>query len=374
MQSRKLSLALLALALGACSVDASDPDTAETKQAARDRLQNAASDSDAPSAAGSTDASARTTPGISRPTQPADVCLLHKWYGDGECDVWCPRGDPADCAPPTGGGVICAEFFSPADGYCDPRDPCGPVQDEDCQKGGGTQPCDPMPTPRPEPGDGKCEPTSCEELKVDVDCRELACPAIFSSADGKCEPRSACDFVIDEDCAKPCASSGGGSTPCDGGREPDGCVQPTNPIICPAIRYEDNGKCEAPPACRSNDPIDCAVACIDIAYPTNGKCEAAPGCEANDPRDCAVACDAIRYPDNGKCEAPPGCEANDPGDCGPVACRAILYPDNGVCEASPGCESSDPKDCTGVICLAILYAENGKCEAAPGCEASDPDC
>lgn len=364
MQPRKLPLALLALALGACSVDASDPDTAETKQAARDRMQRAAHDS-----AGATAARAdpNSSSGSSTAPQPSDVCRVHKWYDDGECDAWCPDGDPGDCAPSTGGDVACATFWSPADGYCDPTDPCGPVQDEDCQKGGAVEPC--APTPQPEPGDGTCEPASCRDLRVDPDCRELACPAIFSPADGKCEPKSACDFVIDEDCAKPCA--GGGSTPCDGA--PD-CGQPTHPIICPAIRYADNGKCEAPPACRQNDPVDCAVACDLILYEDNGKCEAAPGCEASDPNDCPVACIDIRYPDNGKCEAAPGCESSDPKDCGGTACLAILYPDNGVCEAAPGCESSDPKDCGGTVCLAILYPENGKCEAAPGCEASDPDC
>jgi hypothetical protein len=373
MQSRKLSLALLALALGACSVDLPDQGTSETKQAARDRMQRAAQDGDVASA-GRTDPAPPTSAARPRPTPP-DVCLARNWYDDGECDAWCPRGDPGDCAP-SGGGVICAEFFSPADGYCDPRDPCGPIQDEDCQKGDGCDPVgDPTGEPRPVPGDGKCEPKSCEELRTDADCRELACPAIFSPADGKCEPRGACDFVIDEDCAKPCSSSGGGTTPCDPGSEPDACGRPTNPIICPAIRYEDNGKCEAPPACKQNDPIDCAVACDAIRYPTNGKCEAPPGCEANDPGDCRVtACRAILYPDNGVCEAAPGCETSDPKDCGGVACIDIAYPTNGKCEAAPGCEANDPRDCGGVICLTILYPENGKCEAAPGCESSDPDC
>jgi hypothetical protein len=313
MQSRKLSLALLALALGACSVDLPDQATTETKQAARDRMLRVAQDGDVASA-GRTDSAPPT--GASRPTPP-DVCLAQKWYDDGECDAWCPRGDPGDCAP-SGGGVICAEFFSPADGYCNPNDPCGPVQDEDCQKGDGCDPIgDPTGEPRPVPSDGKCEPKSCEELRTDADCRELACPAIFSPADGKCEPRGACDFVIDEDCAKPCSGSGGGTAPCDPGSEPDRCGPVPGPVVCPAIRYADNGKCEA-----------------------------APGCEASDPKDCSIACDAIRYPTNGKCEAPPGCEANDPRDCrvGGVICLTILYPENGKCEAAPGCESSDP-DC-----------------------------
>jgi hypothetical protein len=400
MYSRKLPFALVALALGACSVDASDPAAAETKQAARDRLQNAASDSSGTSA-GST----APTTGNARPTAPADVCLLQKWYDDGECDVWCPKGDPGDCDP-SGSDVICAAFFSPADGYCNRNDPCGPVQDEDCQKGGSTPPSCP-PTPHPLPSDGKCDPRSYDEFKTDPDCAVLGCPALFSPADGKCEPKRPCDYVIDEDCAKSGGNSGS-PTPCTDGREPDGCGSPGNPggvacddilygangrceappgcerndpqdcpVACDAILYGANGRCEAAPGCEASDPQDCPVACIDIAYATNGKCEAAPGCEANDPEDCGkpVACLAILYPTNGKCEAAPGCEGSDPEDCvKPVACRAILYPTNGKCEAGPGCEASDPVDCGGVICPAILYGENGKCEAGPGCERSDPDC
>jgi hypothetical protein len=348
MQSRKLSFVLLALGLGACTVDASTPDeVAETKQAARDRMQNAASGGDTSAGSGVTDPAAPSAGGT-RPAAPPDVCLLRKWYDDGECDVWCPRGDPGDCAPSGGGGVACAEFWSPADGYCNPNDPCGPVQDEDCQKpgGGGSQPCvPPHPTPRPPDGDGKCDPKTYEEFKADPDCGGLLCPAIFSPADGKCDPKTPCDFVIDGDCAK--GGNVGGPVPCDDGREPSGATcgggSPGNPVVCPAILYADNGKCEAAPGCEASDPNDCAVVCDAIAYPANGKCEAPPGCEANDPRDCAVVCDLIGYAANGKCEAPPGCEANDPEDC-PVLCPAIAYRENGKCEPPPGCERLDP-DC-----------------------------
>lgn len=344
MNSSKLSFALLALGLGACTVDATDPGASETKQAARDRMQNAA--------AGDTPTTTPAAPsgGGSRPAVPPDVCLLRKWYDDGECDSWCPRGDPGDCTPSAGGGVACAEFFSLADGYCNPNDPCGPVQDEDCQNGsgGGSQGCvPPHPTPRPPDGDGECDPKSYEEFKADPDCAEILCPALFSPADGKCDPKGPCDFVIDEDCAK--GGNVGGPTPCDDGREPAtgscGGGSPGNPggVICLAIRYADNGKCEAPPGCEANDPNDCVIACEDILYPTNGKCEARPGCETSDPRDCAVACDAIAYPANGKCEAPPGCEANDPEDCA-VLCPAIAYGENGKCEPPRGCERLDP-DC-----------------------------
>jgi hypothetical protein len=203
------------------------------------------------------------------------VCRTRGWYGDGECDAWCPAGDAKDCAP-NGSGVACAEFFSPADGVCDRKDPCAPLQDEDCMKsdpgaGGGSDGCAPdRPVePTPAKGDGKCEPESAAELKDDPDCASLICPAIFSPADGVCNAKSACDYVIDEDCAR------------TGGTDPGG-------VVCDAIAYPSNGKCEAPPGCEANDPQDCmagGVICITIAYAKNGKCEAAPGCEGSDP-DC----------------------------------------------------------------------------------------
>jgi hypothetical protein len=311
MISRKLCLGLGLLAVGACATDGDGASTADEKLAARARMQPATADS---KLGGNVAAPAvdlpTTTPGStppSAPTRPAvDDCASHNWYGDGECDAWCPKGDPKDCAPATG-GVVCAAFFSPADGYCNRADPCGPAQDEDCQKAPDDPSCDPG-IPRPQPGDGKCEPKTFAEFKADPDCAVIACPAIFSPADGKCAPRGACDFVIDEDCQ---TASGGGTT----GSPGTGATTP--------------------------------IACIEIQYPTNGKCEAAKGCEYTD-ADCAnsgsgVACDAIAYPINGKCEAPKGCEANDP-DCGGVICITIAYAKNGKCEAAKGCEASDP-DC-----------------------------
>lgn len=331
MQPRTLALTLVTFALGACSSSGGEDDIADAKLAARVQLEGAMRDDQANVASDTPVTIAAPTTGSTRPA--VDICKQRAWYGDGECDAWCPQGDPKDCAP-SAGGVACAAFFSPADGFCNAKDPCGLLQDEDCMKqtdpsGPGCAPDQPTPVP----GDGKCEPKSLAEFKADPDCANVVCPAIFSPADGVCKAQSACDFVIDEDCAR---SQGGGNSGSGG-------------IACDAIAYPANGKCEAPPGCEANDPKDChpPVACIDIAYAANGKCEAAPGCEANDPKDCHA----------------------------PVACIDIAYATNGKCEAAPGCEASDPKDCKEpVACILILYSQNGKCEAAPGCEGSDPDC
>lgn len=62
--------------------------------------------------------------------------------------------------------------------------------------------------------------------------------------------------------------------------------------------------------------------------------------------DASVLCPAIAYETNGRCEAPPGCEKYDAEDCdGPLACTLILYPTNGTCEAAAGCLAQDPVDC-----------------------------
>ena len=236
---------------------------------------------------------------------------------------------PAPTSQAGGDGVACPAIALAPDGKCEPRDlnvPC-PLPDPDC----------PVSAP-------------------------VACTKIWKLPDGVCDLTDPCAKLQDADC------QGGARPGCD----------PGGPV-CPAVIYETNGKCEAPPECAKNDPVDCAVACIAIRYADNGKCEAAKGCEANDPIDCAaVACDLIRYADNGKCEAPRGCEASDPVDCAGVICTAIRYADNGKCEAPRGCEASDPVDCasqTHPACIEIAFATNGKCEAAKGCEYTDPvDC
>lgn len=215
MQSRTLALILLSAALGACS-DSADGTGADgdAKALARAQVEDAMRDQ-AVSSGATAPAALPTAAGNSGSAR--DVCQDHKWYGDGECDAWCPQGDAKDCAPSTG-GVACAEFFSPADGFCNRNDPCAPLQDEDCQK-------------NTDPGEPGCTPPH--------------------------------------------------PTP----HAPDGNV--SSPVVCDAIAYPANGKCEAPPGCEANDPKDCKaqVACILILYPQNGKCEAAPGCEASDP-DC----------------------------------------------------------------------------------------
>src|SRR4051794_40222013 len=95
------ALAIGLTGLGACSSDTDGTDTSTLKQDARKGYQN-------PNQASASDTAVSRKP---------DLCAIHKWYGNGECDCWCPEGDRDDCTVGSGGDVACAEFWSPADGY-----------------------------------------------------------------------------------------------------------------------------------------------------------------------------------------------------------------------------------------------------------------
>jgi hypothetical protein len=63
-----------------------------------------------------TKAEARLTGG--RDHDGADLCARHAWYGDGECDAFCPEPDPdcAECPDPTAPGV---RYASTVPGSCE---------------------------------------------------------------------------------------------------------------------------------------------------------------------------------------------------------------------------------------------------------------
>jgi hypothetical protein len=136
------------------------------------------------------------------------VCAEQQWYGDGECDSWCPEPDP-DCG---GTSVACAEFIEAPNGVCS----------------------------RPE--DDPCR-------FQDPDCDVVACPALYMIPDGICSlpPEDPCQF-IDSDCVG-CAEiiqspDGVCSLPAD-----DPCLfqDPDCEVIaCPAIYMEPDGICSLP--------------------------------------------------------------------------------------------------------------------------------
>ena len=79
-----------------------------------------------------------------------DECRLNGFYGDGECDAWCPQHDP-DCD-------VC---MTGTNGLCEPY--C-PQVDPDCTNPDGSDYCE----ERDWYGDGECD-TGCVD---DPDCED----------------------------------------------------------------------------------------------------------------------------------------------------------------------------------------------------------
>jgi hypothetical protein len=243
MKSRVVSLALAGLLSTACAAQRGDgadrPSTAELKAEARASLAG-------------------------DPKPDRDPCAVHGWYGDGECDDFCPQADD-DCQ------LACPTLFSRADGECDESDPCSPFTDEDCQ-----DPTDACVIIATQP-DGVCDRSiPC----WDPECDASVCADVAYPKDGSCDAVRGCEA-----------------------RDPDCLVE--NPS-CRELQHPADGVCTAPAGCDSLD-VDCtgSVACIEIAYATNGKCEAARGCEYTDPRDCAIVCPTIDLPRDGVCSGSP---------------------------------------------------------------------
>jgi hypothetical protein len=203
---------------------------------------------------------------LMRHPEGPDLCQTHGWYGDGECDEFCPEDD-LDC------GIACATSTSASDGQCDARDPCAPFNDPDCQD---QVDC----SEPPSASDGRCDRDDPCAAFRDPDC-VVSCPGITLPADLLCSATRAC-----------------------AGKDPDCAAHPPR---CPEGQHPANQRCTAPPGCEQLD-VDCAegpVACIEIAYDTNGKCEAAPGCEYTDPEDCAPVCAAVTPVRDGMCLGDP---------------------------------------------------------------------
>ncbi len=95
------------------------------------------------------------------------ACIEIAYAENGKCEAakGCEYTDPVDCGHDD--SIVCPAIWSPADGECNPDDPCGPYTDEDCQKG-TTKPAD--------PGDDG-----------------LVCTAIYRPKDGKCPGDDPCD-------------------------------------------------------------------------------------------------------------------------------------------------------------------------------------
>ena len=284
---------------------------------------------------GKLEARARLTePGFA-PTQGEDVCADNAWYGDGECDFWCPKAD-SDC------GVvdpICAAFIEEGDGLCrrSDLDPCRTQQDPDC---GVVCPAfEFLPA-----SDGVCsfDPVDPCVGQNDPDCDSgITCDAYIEMSDGACSRANAdkCRFQ-DPDC------SGGGT------------------IVCPAFEQFSDGICtEDPtdPCVRANDPDCDQVVCTAIPRPlpaADGVCsDDGDPCTPTDP-DCVCDPNAgIRAapPSDGICQMTDPCALPDP-DCVTCASGDAFFapspqplPSDGICpDVTDPCAPPDP-DCRRAV-------------------------
>lgn len=364
------------------------------------------------------DALARMSEPDFEPTPGEDVCADNEWYGDGECDFWCPSAD-SDCAGTD--DIVCAAFVEDSDGVCrrSPMDPCR-SQDPDCDVAcvdlpifPGTDgvceydPADPCMASR----DRDCDPIYCalyEEMpdgmcsrsdddpcrSQDPDCDAnppIQCRAIAQLPDGICseDPTDPCVALSDPDCDVVCNNNGAepdfapptsdgvcneDMNPCTP-RDPD-CTCDNMGAFDPAIEdgvcVEDNDPCTpADPDCYG-----CGPAGIRAAPPSDGVCEMLP-CALPDP-DCANcgAMDAFIAPpgQDGVCtEDNDPCTPVDP-DC--VACAEYIEVSDGVCSRMPGdpCIFQDP-DChmTCLLPIGPLPAD-GMCVPTNDPCQPDPDC
>ncbi len=307
-----------------------------------------------------------------------DDCEANGWYGDGECDPWCPQPDP-DC----GDDFIdyCERNGWYGDGECD--DFC-PRPDPDCDdfidwcaENGwyGDGECD-LFCPWPDPdceyfdecaengwyGDGECDPW-CPQPDPDCDDHYDICEVNRWYGDGECDefcprPDPDCDqydicfengWYNDGECDVFCPMP----DPDCGGEGDD---------ICAENGWYGDGECDT--FCPMPDP-DCNYydVCAENGWYGDGECdefcpEPDPDCEGFD------ICAENGWYGDGVCD---DCPRPDP-DCADICAENGWYGDG---ECDEFCPLPDP-DCTGDICAENGWYGDGECDEF--CPLPDPDC
>lgn len=351
------------------------------------------------------------------PQPGEDVCADNAWYGDGECDHWCPMADN-DCDE----NVVCAAYIEESDGLCRraAQDPCR-GQDPDCDVScvepnfpgpdgvcafDRTDPCVAQRDPDCNDGvtcaryiemsDNVCSRPESDKCRFqDPDCNDIGpieCPAIAQFPDGVCspDPNDPCVALSDPDCGG-CNSAGAEDQ------------APIAPPISDGICNDDNDPCTpadpdcddcggfdgiraAPPSdgvcemlrCGAIDP-DCEIACAEYIEVPDGVCDREPGdpCLFQDP-DCDTSCltpgvppmaDGVCEPNNDRCNVDPDCQV--------CAFFAPIPESDGVCNGDPNdpCTFQGDPDCN-VVCALYIEVPDGQCNrfAKDPCISQDPDC
>jgi hypothetical protein len=223
-------------------------------------------------------------------TAQGDPCADNRWYGDAECDSFCPNAD-TDCVP-AGDPVVCAEFMEVSNGVCSrpADDPCL-FQDPDCDSAppggaGGSSGGGVVCAMISEVSDGVCgRPADDPCIFQDPDCTTDPPPGTYDCDLSKitCQtfapvicPDGQVSSVIDS-CYGPCV-------------DPSECA----PVACTAISEVPDGVCSRPDSdpCRGQDP-DCVsdpgVVCAMYIEVSDGVCSrpADDPCIFQDP-DCVA--------------------------------------------------------------------------------------
>jgi YD repeat-containing protein len=283
-----------------------------------------------------------------------DECAQNGWYGDGECDYFCPNFDP-DCASQVD---ICAENGWYGDGECD--DFC-PNLDPDC---GQIDICD----QNGWYGDGECD-SFCP--RPDPDCQEVDFCALNGwYGDGECDtfcPLPDPDCEVNDICAE---NGWYGDGECD-----SFCPLPDPDCdsfedICAINGWYGDGVCDN--FCPEPDP-DCDFVgdiCAENGWYGDGECD--EFCPLPDP-DCDFAgdiCAENGWYGDGECDE--FCPLPDP-DCDFVEdiCAENGWYGDGECDEF--CPLPDP-DCDFIedICAENGWYGDGECDEF--CPLPDPDC